>query len=174
MKSTLSSLLLALIFFSACSNDGGMALMDKANKAVKDKKTNEAIQLYQQIITEYPNGKFAPEAQYRMATLYLMEKKLEKAVQLLEDVDAKYPKSEYGHKSLFVAGFTYSNDLGNIEKARSTYQSYLQKYPDSNMAETARFELQNLGKTTDEILAELQESAKADSAAKSAPVVTKK
>ena len=55
---------------------------------------------------------------------------------------------------LFMAGFILANDLQDFDSAKETYELYLEKYPNGQLADDARVELENLGKTPEEILLE--------------------
>ena len=54
-----------------------------------------------------------------------------------------------------MMGFVYANDLGNADKAKQTYEDFLKRYPKDELAESARAELKNLGKTPEQILEEM-------------------
>ena len=53
-----------------------------------------------------------------------------------------------------MAGFILANDLEDLDEAKSTYELYLEKYPNGQLADDARVELENLGKSPEEILLE--------------------
>ena len=148
-------------FFLTCSYTTDKDLMTQAEQAVKTKKIDEAIRLYERVVTEFKDGKYAAEAMFRMGGLYLGEqKKPLQAIAVYRELAEKYTPSEYAHKGLFIAGFTYANELKNYPEAKKVYEEYLTKFPDSSMAKTARFELANLGKSPDEILNRLQDTTK--------------
>jgi TolA-binding protein len=63
-----------------------------------------------------------------------------------------FPSSPNAPKMLFLAGFTYNNDLHLIDSARVLYAAFLEHYPSDPMAASARFELDNLGKSPDEFI----------------------
>ena len=59
--------------------------------------------------------------------------------------------------------------MNNFAKAKSLYEKYLSTYPDSSLAKMAKFELQNIGRSADDILKSLQDTA----AKKTEPVTGK-
>ncbi|MDT8323487.1 MAG: tetratricopeptide repeat protein [Bacteroidota bacterium] len=160
MKAIFSLFVITAVLFAACSSgsDSG-ELMSKARGLEEDEQPADALLLYEQIGRDYPDAPEVPEALFRSAALYYNhEKDILKAATTYELVCDRFPQSEYGHRGLFFAAFTYANELGNLERARVAYTKYLEEYPDSSMAETARFELENLGKSPEELLQSLQES----------------
>ena len=90
--------------------------------------------------------------------IYHQQKDPVKAATAYEMVAEKYPDTEWGQKGLFAAAYTYANEIKNLERARLAYEKYLKKYPEGSMASTAQFELENLGKSPEELLESLQSS----------------
>lgn len=151
-------LLLALALAS-CSRTVEQDLFNKANLALEQKKPAEALTIYRQLLADYPDSKLAPEVLFRIGSLELSEeRKPESAIATFTKVTEKHPASPFAHKCLFMTAFIYSNQLNDLPKAKAGYERYLRMYPDSSMAETARFELANLGRSADEILKQMQDS----------------
>jgi TolA-binding protein len=161
MKTTTTLLLtLTIILTSACGVGGAKGLFEQAMALEKEGKHAEALLMYEQLVREHPKSDEAPEALYQSAVLYYnIQKDPLKAATTYELVYDTYPESGIAHKGLFAAGFTYANEIGNIERARQAYERYLKIFPDSSMAETARFELEHLGQTPEQILENLQRNA---------------
>lgn len=158
LRSAFPLLLLSLLLTSCGSQD--TALYDKATMAENNKKFDEAITLYRQFAQEYPNHARTPEVLYRMGNLIILHEKAPlKGALVLEKIIDLDAKSEYAHKGLFIAGFTYANSLGNLEKARALYERYLALWPDSSMAASARIEMVQLGLSPDSILTAMQNKA---------------
>lgn len=149
----------ALFLLAGCAGQDASDLMDQANGLQNDGKPSEALVIYEQITRDFADSPQAPEAMFRCALIYINEQgDPVKAATTYELVSEKYPDSEWGHKGLFAAGYTYANDIANLERGRAAYEKYLKQYPDSSMAETVRFELENLGKSAEELLQSIQES----------------
>ncbi len=83
-------------------------------------------------------------------------------VQALEIYDwlmRDYKGNKRAAQALFLTGFTYDNDLHNLDKAKAAYEEFLKKYPNDEFASSAQFLLDNLGKTDDQLLEVLQKKA---------------
>ncbi len=74
-----------------------------------------------------------------------------KAIQLYYMVAEKLPPHAAQANALFMVGFIY-NELGDLTKAKATYEDFLRRYPNNQLAESARMEIKNLGKTPEQIL----------------------
>jgi tetratricopeptide (TPR) repeat protein len=66
-------------------------------------------------------------------------------IKYLEQLVDEYPSHHLTSKTLFIIGFTYAEQLNDYRKARDAYNRYLDKYPEGEMAESVRFELETLG-----------------------------
>ncbi|MEK6553013.1 MAG: tetratricopeptide repeat protein, partial [Bacteroidota bacterium] len=82
------------------------------------------------------------------------DESLKKAVEYYQRLYQQFPKDERAPKALFMSGFILANELRNIDAARLTYQQFLDKFPKHELTTPARTELDNLGKTPEEILQE--------------------
>ena len=81
---------------------------------------------------------------------------IDKALTIYDRLIEKHPDHPRGQQALFLKGFTYDNDKGDLEKARQYYEEFIAKYPDNAFAESAAFLLENLGKSDEELLEVLQ------------------
>ena len=75
-----------------------------------------------------------------------------KAINVYTEYQSKYPDDSKTPQAMFMIGFIYANELVDTAKAKEAYSKYLELYPDSEMAESAKAEIENLGLTPDEIL----------------------
>jgi hypothetical protein len=51
-----------------------------------------------------------------------------------------------------MSGFIEANNLHQFDEATKTYRIFLEKYPDHELAESAKQELNTMGQAPDEIL----------------------
>ncbi len=160
MKKALSVFAIIVFLLAGCSKTSDKEYMDEAAKNAKDGKYSEALSSYQKLVMEYPGSKLAPEALVKEAALYhdnkiknmSKEESIKQSAKIFVSVADKYPKSEQAPQSLFMAGFIYANELKNYDEAIKTYKLFLEKYPDSELASSAKDELDNMGLTPEQIL----------------------
>lgn len=152
-------ILLGFIFFS-CSNTSDKEYMQMASDNVKSGNVSEAISYYQNLLEEYPESELAPDAIVQQATLYhgnkvkniSRQESLRKAAELFMSVSEKYPDSKQATQSLFMAGFIYANEIEDYDSAKEIYNLFLKRYPDHELAASAKEELNYMGLTAEEIL----------------------
>lgn len=82
-----------------------------------------------------------------------------KSMTLYDWIIKSNPNHKRAAQALFLKGFTYDNNMQDHEAARAVYEEFLKKYPKDEFAESARFLLENLGKTDDELLEALHKRA---------------
>lgn len=70
-----------------------------------------------------------------------------------------FPNHPKAADAMFLEGFTLDSDMKELEKARTAYQNFLSRYPNDEFSDDAKVLLQNLGKSDEEILSELEKNA---------------
>lgn len=88
--------------------------------------------------------------------------KYDQAIQLWRRVNDSYPNYAKAPESLFLIAFTYDNEASDKEKAKESYQAFIDKYPQHELNDDARQLLDYLksGKTIEEIMKEFEQAAK--------------
>lgn len=111
------------------------------------------IEQYRTVLKEFPDSSHASQALFRIAAIYNNDtEEYEKAIGAYREYVDRYPRGERHAVSMFLIGYIYHNQIGNLDSAAAAYQRFLQQYPDHEMAMSAQFELNTLGKSPDELL----------------------
>ena len=76
----------------------------------------------------------------------------EKAIKLYDELIRIHPDSEYSPMALFMIGYINANEIKDYERAKKVYAEFLEKYPTSELANSVKFELENMGKSPDELI----------------------
>lgn len=99
-----------------------------------------------------PKDAQSPALLYKAAETARTIQAFSKAIELYDWLIDKYPNFENVAQAMFLKGFTLDNDLRRLEEARQVYEDFLAAYPQDDFADDARFLLDNLGKTDEEII----------------------
>jgi len=111
------------------------------------------IEAMQGVADSYPGTPEAERALFSVAATYNNEsQEFQKAIDAYHRYVSVYPEGEKAAVAMFLIGYIYNNQLGNVDSARAAYQRFLEKYPQHEMAVSAQFELNNLGKSPEELL----------------------
>lgn len=164
---SLLTLFLAAFIFSSCSKTPNakpeQTYIDDGKKLEEEKKYDEAIANYRELIKNYPaSEKNAIYAYNRIAGIYFENMKdYQKTVDTYVEMAEKFPNSKEGKQALFMAAFTYDEHMKDKEKAKDAYKKFLAKYPqdtdpNDKMSESARTMLQVLesGKSIEDMIKE--------------------
>lgn len=149
---SLSLVVVISIILISCSRMSEDELYQKAETAYGEKNFNEAAQLFEELVNRFPDGKYAEEAMFLLASHYGDNTgDYQKGIATYHRLREKFPNGEKAAAALFLIGFVYNNHLHNYDSARTAYEQFLNTYPTHEMAPSAKFELDNLGKSPDEL-----------------------
>jgi tetratricopeptide (TPR) repeat protein len=79
------------------------------------------------------------------------------AIRLYDWVIDEYQEQTEGKKALFYKGFTLDEEMEEYDRAEKAYTTFLEKYPDDQLASQVKILKSQLGKSDDEILEELKQ-----------------
>jgi outer membrane protein assembly factor BamD (BamD/ComL family) len=164
----LLSVILAGFVFAGCSRmtpeelwaqaaqaeENARKTLDTARTAL-DKKVlfAPALESYGQLIDDYSNQPQAEEALIRRAAIRGNDtREIELAIQDYKLYAARYPEGKRAPLAMFLVGYMYNNELNNTDSAAAAYKRFLEKFPDNEMASSAQFELNTLGKAPEQLL----------------------
>ena len=154
MKSILYSALALGIVFAGCAKLSEDQLWQKVEETRVRGNYDSTIQVCQTLLKEYPDGKNASAALYMLGDMSQnATHNYAAAVNYYHAFVTKYPDLNSTPVAMFVMGFIYNNNLQMVDSARAAYNVFLAKFPNHELAASAKFELDNLGKTPDEIIA---------------------
>lgn len=145
--------LLLLCTFASCSRKSDAQLFHEGVAAEQQKDVATALNRFSEAVDKYPATAYAESSLYRSAMI-----QMNAGGDKHPAVDAQlrfckmFPKSTNAPSMLFLAAFTYNNDIHNIDSARNLYTQFLATYPSDELAKSAQFELETLGKSADEYL----------------------
>ncbi len=125
------------------SGGGERDAYSSAFQLMKQRQFDEAIQAFDQLVTNYPNGAYTPNAFYWLGELYLAKNELEKARQYFAQVVNLYPDHQKVPDALYKLGVVY-HQLGDDERARDYLSKVQKQYPQSSAAGLAQTYLSEL------------------------------
>ncbi len=172
----LIGLFLIAVILSSCSQSKEKMIKEIAEKekslynnttGLPDKaKSDEIVAMYMKFAEQYPQDSLTPSYIYAAANLQMNMSQNEEAIAKLDKIINNYPDYPRLADVFFLKAFIYDNNIKNLNKARQAYTDFLNKFPDSDLADDAKMSLDNLGKTPEQIVKEFEQKMKekADSA----------
>ncbi len=135
---------------------------EKALKSIKDLEagdsafSDELIQklktAYVDFATKYPDDQQSAEFLFKAAQkgIYLDQPK--ESVEFLDRLVKDYPSSPMVEEAMFLSAYTLENNIQDYEAAKARYEQFLAKYPKGELADDAKFSMEHMGESADELL----------------------
>lgn len=101
-------------------------------------KNDLALQTLDSILVLYPGRKITANVWFKKAGIYITRGDFDSAITLYSDIVKNYADGVLADDALFRIGSIYENNLKDIEKAKSTYEQFIDKYPSSVFIAEAR------------------------------------
>ena len=147
-------------------NETEKKLVNDSTKVLNRALAEEQLKSYIAFTEKFPEDSRSEKFLYKAAELANSMGKTAVALDYYYSFCQKYPKSDKTPYALFLQAFIYENQLKNLDKARELYSSFLTTYPDHELAKDARFSLDNLGKSEEELIKMFEEKNKEEVSSK--------
>ncbi len=154
--------LIGLFLVTACSKKDtkDQTLFDEAQKQMKEENYPMAMVKYLSIVKDYPKGDYYAKSLMELGNIYNAKlittmspaENEHMAIYYYKKVFNEFPVSTHAEQALFLTGFIYANELKDQDSAKINYNLFLEKYPNSQLASSVKGELQNIGKTPDDVI----------------------
>lgn len=169
MKQCIILVCLAIVM-TGCMRKSDRELEQAARDAEKQRNFAIAIEYYSEIVDRFQESAIAESSQYRIAVLYSNDlKDLRSAARAYLRFDDLYGKSDKAPAALFMSAYIFNNELKDLDSAKVLYQKFLEKYPGHELAESARYEVANLGKDPGQLIQPEELTATPEPAKKGTP-----
>ena len=171
MRKIVSILVIITVIFTACTDnkqskidkikDLEKKMNSKTDSSFSIAKQKELVTAYIDFAESYPDDTSAATCYYNAAKISMYTDP-KKAVEYYDKVISDYPNFRKMNDCMFQIAFTYDNYLKDIKKAKEAYEAFIKKYPNDDFADDAQSLIDMLGKTDQQIAAELQAKNKKD------------
>ena len=152
MKFIVYAIPCVFLFLIGCAKMSEDELWQKVEQSRASGNADSTVQMCQAILKEYPEGKNASAALFMLAETYNAKHDFHAAVNSYSAFVKKYPDLNSTPLAMFFIGFIYNNNLQMPDSARIAYENFIARFPNHDLAASAKSEIDNLGKTPDEII----------------------
>jgi tol-pal system protein YbgF len=121
------------------------ATYDAGMAALRGGNYDKAVATFREVVTNYPNGDLAANAQFWIGESYYTKGDLESAITAYRRVLGDFPNSRKAPDAMVKLGFSLS-DVKRTGEARSTLEEVVRKYPGTSAAQLAADRLKRLGR----------------------------
>lgn len=151
----LSTIMILVVAFFGCTKqpvktaDG---YWESAREYFEKGDYEQTVQEYQKLIRYYPQDSLTVKAYFAVAEIYKNNlQDLEKSIEAYNTIVEQYSDHPKAPNAMFMIGYIYANDLNDLENAKNSYEKFIKKYPDHMLVPSAKWEIENMGKSLDEI-----------------------
>lgn len=153
----------AVLAVVACQSPKEKALdniqaLESNDSVFSPEQIEKVKEAYVDFATKYPNDELAPEFLFKAGQRCNVGAEHQRAIELFQQVIDKYPKHKIAEDALFLQAYVYENSLNDYVKAKATYTRFIELYPSSELAEDAKYSIQNLGKSPEQIFEEFEKA----------------
>jgi tol-pal system protein YbgF len=127
------------------SGGSEQATYDAAMAALRAGNYDKAAATFREVVTNYPTGDLASNAQFWIGESYYTKGDLENAIAAYRKVLSDWPQSRKVPDALVKLGFSLS-DLKRNGEARNMLEDVVRKYPGTTAAQLAADRLKRLGR----------------------------
>lgn len=153
MRAHLLVALASLTVVAGCSRMSPEERWANGEAARLQRNHDLALEHYRAILADHPASAQAEPAAYAIATIYNNElRDFPNAVEAYKMYLREFPHAESAPVARFMVAFVYHNELKQLDSAAVWFRSFLEKHPEHEMAPSAQFELQNLGRSPDDLI----------------------
>jgi len=121
----------------------GQEAYSQAFSLLKEGRYKESIAAFEKFKLDYPNSKYADNAQYWLGEANYVSRDYEKALDAFQQLVARYPDSSKNPGARLKIGYVYF-ELKNWSAAREALQQVITLYPDTTVAKKARERLERM------------------------------
>lgn len=123
-------------------------------------KAKELAELYTKYADLYPDDSISPEFLYKASDISMNVGYPKATIKIFDKILSRYPDYVNVPTIMFLKGFVYEDQLLDYSNAKKCYLEFLSKYPDNDFSDDATASLNNLGKSSEDLIKEFEEANK--------------
>lgn len=133
-----------VLFFHGCGKSADELYTEAMTHISNPDTALEGLKLLQEFETKFANDPRAPEVSLAKASLFQSLRRFGDAITAFKQIQEKYPDSPEAVNSEFLLGYLYYEDLKDTEKAKTVFNNFVKKHPESELALSANILLENI------------------------------
>ena len=156
-------LLLAICaFILSCGNpqmelaskieDMSTLVYNDTTKRIDTEMAKQYIAACEEYASKFSTDTLAPVLLLKAAETSRNIQDYQTALKIYDQIINDFSSYDKAPQAMFLKAFTVDDNMGKKEDAKLIYEAFLEKYPDNEFAESARFMLVNLYKSDSEII----------------------
>ncbi len=112
----------------------------------------------------HPEDSLTPYYRFRSADILMNINQPSGALEQLNILIEQYSGFDKADDALFLKGYIYENQLGELGRAKEVYERFLEKYPEHDFADDVEVSIEHLGRSPEELVRMFEEKQKENQA----------
>lgn len=138
-------------------------LLNGDEDGMENGRARALMDAYVAYATRFDNYENAAEYLFKAGEIAMGINMTSESIKYLDKVYNNYPDYERRPYALFLRAFVLENQANNLDEAERVYTQFIEEYPQHEMADDAKYSIDNMGKSPEELIREFE---KKDSIAK--------
>ena len=134
-----------------------LSLEMKAEEFPSMANMDKIVALYDEYINAYPDDEASLSYMELKAKYIAASGNYPEAIAAYDDILAQFPEGDRKADALFMQAFLYENNMADPGAAEAKYQKFIQLYPNHELADDAKFALENLSLSDEELFEKLMQ-----------------
>lgn len=141
----------SFLFCGKISEEQGQILLIKARDLIVKNQYPEAMDSLNLIVSKCQKEELVTQARFEIANLHQAQNKYNEAIGVYRDIISTNPKNDLTAKAQFMIGFVLAENMQNYDQAKIEFNTFIQEYPNDSLVQSAKFELENMGKSLESL-----------------------
>ena len=124
----------------------------------------ELVDNYLAYARNHPEDSVTPYYRFRSADILMNTSQPADALEQLDILITRYSGFAKAADVLFLKGYIYENQLGELGRAKEVYKRFLEKYPEHSFADDVAVSIEHLGRSPEELVRMFEEKQKENQA----------
>lgn len=124
----------------------------KKSNTIDKEKVDELLANIDSFVVQAPLNEKVPIYLEMKAKYLAAMGKNKEALVVYDDIYSNYKDYENRPDALFMIAFIYETNIGDKEKAKQMYKRFIDEFPEDEFAKDAKFSIENMDKTPEELM----------------------
>lgn len=124
--------------------------------AMDREKATELMDAYAMYSSKHPDQESSADYMFKAGELAMGLNRSLDAIKYFSITYGRYTNYDKRPYALFLKAFVLENQVKDYEQATQAYKTFIEEYPDHPMYDDAKYSIQNMGKSPEELIKEFE------------------
>ncbi len=131
-------------------------VLNSDQSGIDSKGAASLMEAYFVYAVRFPNRANSADRMFKAAELAMSLNHTIQAIKYFTKVYDEYPDYEKRPYAMFLRAFVLENQAQEYTQAKEVYEEFIRLYPGHSMADDAKYSIENMGKSPEELIREFE------------------